>query len=78
MIEKDYTLPFIGGRKNDSDYSNIENGSYSPNRVLHLGNKYDNLDNAYIVFKVPDRYLNYFFYIYAVNGKHKYTFPLTE
>lgn len=54
----------------------LENGSYSPNRVLPLGNKYDNLDNAYIVFRVPDRYLNYFFYVYAVNGKHKYTFPL--
>lgn len=54
----------------------LENGSYSPSRILQMGNKYDNLDNAYVVIRIPDRYLDYHFYIYAVNGKHKYTLPL--
>lgn len=43
----------------------LENGSYSPNANFLFGNKFDNLVDNYLIFKIPPRYRNYHYYVYG-------------
>ena len=53
----------------------LENGSYSPSNELLFGNKFDNLVDNYLIFRIPQKYQSYYYYIYGHCGNANVFLP---